>query len=297
MPYFASSSIRSAARFAAIAGAVLWQCAAAAAGDTRVNARYDVTLAGMEIGKAALVIDIDATNYTAAASGKITGVAQFVTEGKGSAGARGLLTKEKPQPGSFAMTASGDDKQIAIQFGFERGAVKGLQVTPEPKPRPDRIEVTEIHRRNVLDPMSAALFVVPGTGDVTGPDACKRVVPIFDGVSRYDLSFEFLRQEAVAAKGFAGTAVVCAVGFRAVAGHRLGRKDIEYMENNKDIAVWLVPAAGSRVLVPFKISVATKVGTCVIEAKSFATQHAETRAAPAPAPGPAPMPAQGNAAR
>ena len=76
--------------------------------------------------------------------------------------------------------------------------------------------------------------------------------------------------------------------FKAIAGHRLGRKDIEYMEANKDIAVWLVPVAGSRVLVPFKISVATKVGTCLVAATSFSTQHTETRAA-APA-------AQGGAA-
>ncbi|NJL07814.1 MAG: DUF3108 domain-containing protein [Methylacidiphilales bacterium] len=279
MPSLASSSIRSGARFAAIAGFMLWHGGLAIADETKVNARYDVTLAGIEIGKAALVVDIAATGYTAAASGKITGMAQIVAEGKGSAGARGLLTKDKPQPGSFALTASGDDRQIEIQFAFDKGAVKGLQVTPAPRSRPDKIEVMDVHRRNVLDPMSAALFVVPGTGDLTGPDACKRVLPIFDGVARYDLSFEFLRQEAVAAKGFSGTAAVCAVRFRAIAGHRLGRKDIEYMEDNKDIAVWLVPAAGSRVLVPFKISVATKVGTCVIEAKTFTTQHADTRAA------------------
>ncbi|BAR98899.1 hypothetical protein BV133_1306 [Blastochloris viridis] len=269
--------------------AVLPAAGSAAAGDSKVIAQYEVTLAGIEIGKAAFVVDINANTFTTVSNAKVTGVAQIVAEGKGRAGARGTLVKDKLQPGSFALTADSDSRHLEIQFGFDKaGAVKNLQVTPTPQPRPDRLEVTDAHRRNVLDPMSATLFAVPGTGDVIGPEACNRVLPIFDGVARYDLTLSYARQDTVAAKGFSGTAVVCQVAFKAVAGHRLGRKDIEYMEANNDISVWLVPVAGSRVLVPFRISVATKVGTCVIEAKSFSTQHTEARAA---------VPAEGGTAR
>jgi hypothetical protein len=276
------------ARLAALAAAAAL-ASPAAAGDSKVIAQYQITLAGMEVGKAAFVVDINPTAYTTVANAKVTGIAQVVAEGSGRAGARGQLVKDRPQPGSFALTALTDNRQLEIQFGFDKAsAVKDLQVTPVPQSRPDRIEVTDAHRRGVLDPMSATLFTVPGSGDVTGPEACNRVLPIFDGVARYDLIFSYARQEAVTAKGFSGSAVVCTVTFKAVSGYRPGRKDIEYMEANKDIAVWLVPVAGTRVLVPFKISVATKVGTCVIAATSFSTQHTETRAA---------APAQGGAAR
>lgn len=252
---------------------------AALAGDSKVIAQYEVTLGGMEIGKAAFVVDVNAASFTTVANAKVTGIAQVVAEGSGRAGARGMVGKDKLQPGSFALTADSDHRQLEIQFGFDKaGTVKDLQVNPMPQPRPDRIEVTDAHRRGVLDPMSATLFMVPGGGEVIGPEACNRVLPIFDGVARYDLAFSYARQESVATKGFSGPAVVCSVTFKAIAGHRLGRKDIEYMEANKDIAVWLVQVAGSRVLVPFKISVATKVGTCIIEAKSFTTQHTEARA-------------------
>jgi hypothetical protein len=264
----------------AAVAAVLAPGAPALAGDSKVIAQYEVTLGGMEIGKAAFVVDVNDAGFTTVANAKVTGIAQVVAEGNGRAGARGALVKDKLQPGSFALTAESDHRQIEIQFGLDKaGAVKDLQVTPAPQPRPDRVEVTDADRRNVLDPMSATLFVVPGSGEVMGPEACNRVLPIFDGVARYDLTFSYARQETVTARGFSGPAVVCSVTFKAVAGHRLGRKDIEYMEANKDISVWLVQVAGRRVLVPFKISVATKVGTCVIAATSFTTQHTETRAA------------------
>jgi hypothetical protein len=285
---FTMSRIRLGLSFAAMAAALL-PGGPALAGDSKVVAQYEVTLGGMEIGKAAFVVDINASGFTTVANAKVTGIAQVVAEGNGRAGARGTLVKDRLQPGSFALTADSDHRQLEIQFGFDKaGTVKDLQVNPAPLPRPDRIEVTDAHRRGVLDPMSATLFVVPGSGDVIGPEACNRVLPIFDGVARYDLSFAYARQEKVATKGFSGPAVVCSVTFKAIAGHRLGRKDIEYMEANKDIAVWLVQVAGSRVLVPFKISVATKVGTCLIAATSFSTQHTETRAA---------APAQGGAAK
>lgn len=300
MRWFASSPAGLGARLATIALALLLPCGGAAAGESKVNARYDVTLAGIEVGKAALVVDIDTTSYTAAASAKVSGIAKIIAEGRGSAGSRGTVAKDRLFPSSFALTASGDDKEVEVQFALDKAAaVKNLSVKPPVRPRPDRIELTDAHRRNVLDPMSAILFLVPGSGDMLGPQACDRVLPIFDGVTRYDLTFEFLRLETVKTETFAATAVVCRATFKAIAGFRRGRKDIEYMENNRDIAVWLVPAAGSRVLVPFRISVATKVGTCLIEAQSFTTRHVETRAgAPGPAPaGVAPAPARADVAR
>ena len=185
------SWIRPGARLAAIALATL-HGGVAGAGDSKVIAQYEVTLAGIEIGKAAFVVDVNGTSYTTVSNAKVTGVAQVVAEGNGRAGARGALVKDRLQPGSFALTADSDKRQIEIQFGFDKtSAVKDLQVTPQPQPRPDRLEVTDAHRRNVLDPMSATLFVVPGTGDVVGPEACNRVLPIFDGVARYDLALSY----------------------------------------------------------------------------------------------------------
>jgi hypothetical protein len=258
---------------------------APAQSNSKVDARYDISLAGIEIGKAALVVDIDGTSYTAAASAKVTGVAQIVADGKGSAGARGTLGRERPMPTSFALTATGDDKTIEVQFALDprTSTAKDISLTPPPAPRPDRVPVTDAHRRGVLDPMSAILMPVTGNGDPLSPEACNRTLPIFDGAGRYDLAFAFERVEQVKTKGYAGPAAVCRVAFKAISGHRAGRKDVEYMEKNKDVFVWLAPAEGSRVLVPFRISVATRIGTVLVNARVFNAAPGQTRAA-APAP-------------
>jgi hypothetical protein len=41
------------------------------------------------------------------------------------------------------------------------------------------------------------------------------------------------------------------------------------MEDNKDMEVWLAPVGESRIALPIRISVATMVGTTVIEATEF----------------------------
>jgi hypothetical protein len=46
------------------------------------------------------------------------------------------------------------------------------------------------------------------------------------------------------------------------------------MENNKEMEVWLAPVGESRITLPLRISVATMVGTTVIEATEFETTPA-----------------------
>ncbi len=44
------------------------------------------------------------------------------------------------------------------------------------------------------------------------------------------------------------------------------------MMNNKDIFIWLAPVAGTRVLAPFRATVATAIGIAELEAVSFMTE-------------------------
>jgi hypothetical protein len=41
------------------------------------------------------------------------------------------------------------------------------------------------------------------------------------------------------------------------------------MKGNREMSVWLVPVAGSRALIPWRIQVQTQVGNVVIEAQSM----------------------------
>jgi uncharacterized protein YqjF (DUF2071 family) len=58
------------------------------------------------------------------------------------------------------------------------------------------------------------------------------------------------------------------VRYAPVAGHR-PLPATEYMTNNRDISVWLVPVEGSRTLIPYRIQVKTQIGNLLIDAQSI----------------------------
>ena len=137
----------------------------------------------------------------------------------------------------------------------------------------DRIPVTESDRQVVVDPMSAAIITVPDGADMLAKENCKRTIPIFDGRQRYDLVFSFERIDtAKDIKGYSGKLLVCRVDYRPIAGYKPDRLNVKYMQDNKNIFVWLAPVAGTRVLFPARVSIVTLIGIVVVQAETFAVK-------------------------
>ncbi len=152
------------------------------------------------------------------------------------------------------------------------GNIKDFGIEPVPPVDPDRIVVTDAHKKGVLDPMSSTLVRVPGTGDVVTPEACRAGAAVFDGRLRYELKLDYKRMETVKAeKGYHGPAVVCALYFTPIAGYIPDRPVIKYLAAARNIEVALVPIAGTRYLVPFRTVIPTPLGTAVLEATHFVT--------------------------
>jgi hypothetical protein len=236
----------------------------------RLDARYAVSLGGVPIGKGAWVIDIAENQFTAAASGATAGLLRVLSSGQGSGASRGYMVGGNLVPATFAASITSDKKTEEIRMTLASGGVKEFAVTPVVPDDPERIPVTEAHQRGVSDPMTASLIRVPGAGPVLGAQSCPHVTPIFDGRMRYNLQFAYKRMEQVKAdKGYEGPVVVCAVYFQPVAGYVPHRVAIKYLTSQRDMEVWLAPVAGTRVLVPFRISIPTPVGTGVMEATQF----------------------------
>ena len=255
---------------AATAAIIALAAAPPAAAQGRLDARYAVTLSGIPIGKGAWVIDIADNQYTAAASGATAGLLRAFASGHGTSASRGFMVAGAPVPASFAASITTSKKTEEIRMTLGAGDVKEFEVTPEPPHDPERVPVTEAHRRGVSDPMTASLVRVPGNGNPVGPQACRRAVSVFDGRIRYDLQFAYKRMEQVKAeKGYEGPAVVCAVYFVPVAGYIPSRTAIKYLAGQRDMEAWLAPIAGTRMLVPFRISIPTPVGLGLMQATQF----------------------------
>jgi hypothetical protein len=255
-------------------GAVLAISALAAAeparAQGRLDARYSVTLGGVPIGKGAWVIDIAENQFTAAASGATAGLLRVLSSGQGSGASRGYIVGGNPVPASFAATITSDKKTEEIRMTLGSGDVKEFVITPQTPEDPERVPVTEAHFHGVSDPMTGSLIRVPGTGNPVGPQACQRTTQIFDGRMRYNLQFSYKRMEQVKSeKGYAGPVVACAGYFQPLAGYVPHRSSIKYLMAQRDMEVWLAPVAGTRVLVPYRVSIPTPIGVGMMQATQF----------------------------
>ena len=244
----------------------------------KVEARYTATLGGIAIGSGTWIIDIAPDHYMAAASGRASGLMRVFASGEGSSAVRGLIKRGRLLPASFAVTMRSHDS-FDVRMEMSGGNVKELQSEPPVEPSPDRIPLTEAHRKGIVDPMTAVLMPVNGKGEVLTPEACQRKLPIFDGRQRFDLKLAFKRMDQVESeRGYSGQAIVCSASYEAIAGHRPGRYVIRYLQETRELEIWLVPIAGTRIVVPYRVSIPTFFGIAILQATQFETE------AQAPAP-------------
>ena len=255
---------------AALAAALADGHRSLAAAQGKLDARYTVSLGGLPIGRGAWVIDITDDHFSAAASGATTGVIRVIASGQGQSAARGNVSGGQLLPSTYVSSIATDQKYDDVRMVISGGTVKEFVADPPTVPSPDRVPLTEAHRRGVSDPMTASLVRVPGNGDPVAPQACQRTSSVFDGRMRYDLRFAFKRIEPVhAEKGYAGPAVVCAVYFHPIAGHIPDRAAIKYLAELRDMELFLAPIAGTRVVVPYRVTIPTPLGVGVMTATQF----------------------------
>ena len=173
------------------------------------------------------------------------------------------------------MTASTttSKKSETVHITLVNGNIKDFGIEPEPPVDPDRIPVTDAHKKGVFDPMTGSMLRVPGNGELVSPEACRAGAAVFDGRLRYELKLDFKRMETVKAdKGYYGPAMVCAIYFTPIAGYIPDRPVIKYLAGARNIEIAFVPIAGTRDLVPFRMVIPTPLGTAVLEATDFITQ-------------------------
>lgn len=244
----------------------------------RLDARYVVTLAGLKLGEGTWLVDITDDRFSAEAKGETSGLARFFSSGRGATTSRGAIKNGQLVPANYAIHVKWGKKFEDLRMKISDGAVKELTVVPEMVEHPDRIRVTEAHKRNVLDPMTGSMLRVPGKGDLMAPEVCRQHAPIFDGRMRYDLTLTYKRIETVKTEGYSGPALVCAIYFAPLAGYVPNRAAIKYLTEQRDIETWLVPIAGTRVLVPYKVVIPTPLGQGVLQATQLAVSPLPSKA-------------------
>jgi hypothetical protein len=246
----------------------------------RLEARYEATLAGIPVGKGTWAIDIGDDQFPAPAAGPTAGLLKAFAGGSGTGASQGRVVNGALVSTNYTASTTTSKKSEAIHMALVNGTIKEFGIEPEPPVDPDRLPVTEAHRRGVFDPMTGSMLRVPGTADPLSPEACHTGAAMFDGRMRYDLKLDFKRMETVKAeKGYQGPVVVCAIYFSPVAGYIPDRPVIKYLSAARNMEIAFAPIAGTRVLVPFRMVIPTPLGTAMLEATQFITTATPPRVA------------------
>ncbi|KAB1071138.1 DUF3108 domain-containing protein [Methylobacterium planeticum] len=249
-----------------------------------VSVDYGVNLAGIPIGTAHLAGAFEGARYRMDVSAQLTGLVGAITGGMGSARSSGTIAAG-PQPSTFSIATRTANSGIAVRMALARGNVVQSEVTPPLIDMGDRVPVTAANKRGVMDPASALLMPAQARGDLTDPENCNRTLPVFDGATRFNVVLSYAETRAVEKPGYSGPVLVCNARYQAVAGHRPDRPGVRFMEENRDMSVWLAPVDGTRVLLPMRIAVRTTLGTNIIEATRWVRSGASAEATPTGAAG------------
>lgn len=235
----------------------------------KLNATYEATLLGIPIGDVNWTIDFHDSRYSAAAHGSTAGLMLIFSRGYGTAEAQGSVAGKEPLASSFLINITHGAASQEVKILFKRGKASETAAPPL-KPNPQLVPLNEAYRTGVVDPMSALLVNVPGSGETAGPAACARTIAVFDGRMRFNLKLAFKRIERVQmSDGYQGSAAVCAIYFTPLAGYDPNRYAIKYLEAQRGMEIWLAPLSGTRLMVPYRLSIPTPIGVGILQATRF----------------------------
>ena len=229
-------------------------------------------MSGIPVGKGSWTIEIGDDVFSATAQGGTAGLLKAFSGGNGSGASQGRIVSGALVASNYAATTNMSKKSETIRISLLNGNIREFAIEPEPPVDPDRVPVTDAQKKGVFDPMTGSMLRVPGTAELMSPDSCRTGAGIFDGRMRYDLKLDFKRMETVKAdKGYHGPALVCAIYFTPLAGYIPDRPVVKYLAKERNMEVAFVPIAGTRILVPFRLTIPTPFGPAMLEATSFVT--------------------------
>ena len=225
-----------------------------------VNALYNISFLGSQIGEFKVRSTINARQYSLQATADLSALFGIVSW-KGVTNSHGLMTPAGPVPQNYHFRYATSDKSEAVEIRFQDRMVQDIIINPPSRPGARAVPITAEDLQNVVDPLSALILLTQARPSrFSAAEACNRRLPVFDGRIRYDLVLSPKGTRPIESVGrLHGNAYVCRVSYVPIAGHKAGKTD--YAAGNSGIEIWLVPMPEAGLLVPYYVHVPTPAGT------------------------------------
>ena len=222
----------------------------------QVSATYKISFTVLgDIGTFRFSSSIDGDAYALAADATID---TAVFDYNGVMASTGSVLAAITKPGDYKFRYKqkallGKKKKRSLNIVFDGAGVTGVNFAPPDPPSNKAIPVTEAQLRNVLDPLSGVMAL--SLGDAAHP--CDQKIPIYDGKQRFDLIFT----PAGPSTG-PNADQLCHVRLVPISGHKPGEGTDRVI--NGQIEVVLRPVPKANILIPYRVTVPTIVGSAVL---------------------------------
>jgi hypothetical protein len=211
----------------------------AAAEPTTVN--YSMSIAGLPIGSAVMVLNPNGSSTSLTISGRAGGpleigrmslsatvapgqVSAQSQSGSGSDATSARLTSRGNGPSSaFAYSGQTSRGPGKIDMTVAGGRVTALDASIPDNPQAVRVPVTDAHKSGVVDPLQALARVVKPGGMFEPDGVCGKSLGVFSGQARVNLTGTAAQPAQVSGLPDAWTAVGCSVTFQPVSGYRIDK--------------------------------------------------------------------------
>lgn len=196
-------------------------------------------------------------------------------EWRGITETSGVLAAGSARPERYAFDYRSKGRGGMVRMAFEKGDVVELSALPSSPAGGAMVPLKEHHTRNVLDPLSAILTLSQPTNN----QPCNRTLPIFDGKQRFNLTFKMRGTEALAgARHGQARGIVCQIKYKPIGGYVANSDTRKYAaENNIEIA--FRPIQGGRVMVPYRLTLPTVIGTARLDLRKLSVGAHRSRVA------------------
>jgi hypothetical protein len=212
------------------------------------SALYQARLTGISIGSAQLSGDVGAGSYTINLKGDVSLLGLST---RFEASSSGTSRETYIVPARYHLRTEGTpNRTVTVNFSPDQVAAVSIEpALTEPEKR-GLVPLEIMHRKNVLDPMSAMISELLRLSQSENP--CAGVAHVFTGSSRFDVD--------IVAGSAKSDEIECRAVHRPIAGHRPSRN------SRPTIAVVAFPKTGKTdgLRLPTRIEVPLSLGTITI---------------------------------
>jgi hypothetical protein len=231
---------------------------AAMADETRSRAEYTVTMGGTQIAVVSILFSDTGSQYTLQLDARIAGLAQFVASGSARATSSGMSNPSGLTAQKFDLVTRAQGEEFNSVVTYANGTVDTFKVTPPIINTIDRVPIERKDLTRSTDMM--APFVLRSAG--LDAALCKKQMPIFTGVERFNLSLKYVKNDTATSKrtGYQGPLVLCSMHYTPISGHYTTSEITSYLEKNERMLVWFAPLKQPGYFIPYRALVTTEAG-------------------------------------